>query len=656
MKQTIFLLTLLALVSAPQPQPIQDNYLMTFHACDTASVGDCHDPRNHIVYLAQSADGINWELVPGWEPYGGSVPDVIRRGETLYIYTPGQLMRYYLNSGTMDGPHQVRVNGLQAGFVDPSLILDKNGNLVLFFLYGQQGMDPAGCAEGESSCLRAIGSATEVPGSDGEEFILDEGQRAAMTIDPSSHIKTFSDPDIFFDGGQYVLYVSYGASTSVWVSKELRGEFFLEQALPQGLLTNGTGGVPSGHFDPGSSQYWTYTHIDLNGKSVIRGARHTNLTQPLNESDFTPIISGESIGLGANVSVASPGFTLNTASIEAADIPLEGAPASQPSHTPEFNPFENLTPEMEACLKDTWGEEVFNEITTFQRPPSFEEEPALQECLGDEFRPPGEGPGGPEGEHNPFSDQVYYAISSDGLNWSEGTLLAEKASVPDVLRTSDGTLWAFWVDFSFMTGPNMEQIGIARSDDGGQSWQRLENAIFTGLGEIVPVDPEVIELPDGRIRMYFYDIAVRQIEHPIYSAISEDGIHFELEEGVRLLMDDIYDPDVILLPDGGYRMYVNAMDILSASSRDGLEFTPDEGVRVEQGAVPGSIVLPDGTIRMYNCVQGISVFESQDGLDFELLKEGLIRPEVGQRQILCDPSVAALDDGYLLVYKLNPGQ
>ncbi len=338
-------------------------------------------------------------------------------------------------------------------------------------------------------------------------------------------------------------------------------------------------------------------------------------------------------------------------------VHLSGVVRAQTDNpTPEFNPFENLTSEKEACLKESWGEDVFTEITTFQRPPNFDEEPALLECLGDEFKPPGQGPDGPEGGHNPFTDQVYYATSRDGLTWSEGTLLAEKASVPDVIRKSDGTLWAYWVDFTFMTGPNMEQIGIARSDDDGQSWQRLENAIFTGLGDIVPVDPDVFELHDGRLRMYFYDIAVRQLEHPIYSAISEDGIRFELEQGVRVWMDNIYDPDVILLPDGSYRMYVNGRDILSASSLDGLEFTIDEGVRVEQGAVPGSIVMPDGSIRMYNCVQGISVFESQDGLNFNLLKEGLIRPAAGQRQILCDPSVAELEDGYLLVYKLNPGQ
>jgi len=64
-------------------------YLMAFHACDTSAGIDCNMPMNHKVYLAQSEDGVNWSLVPGWQPFQGSVPDVIRRGDTLYIYTPG---------------------------------------------------------------------------------------------------------------------------------------------------------------------------------------------------------------------------------------------------------------------------------------------------------------------------------------------------------------------------------------------------------------------------------------------------------------------------------------------------------------------------------------------------------------------------------------
>ncbi len=660
----ILALTLVLIPSdilASSQRNVTKNYLMVFHACDTTGGADCHDPRNHQVYLAQSDDGAEWDLAPGWEPFPGSVPDVIRRGDTLYIYTPDQLVRYHLEDSSIEPPVKVKISGLDNGFVDPSLTLDEDGHLVLFFLYGQPGMDPAGCAADEESCLRQIGSATEVDGSDGEQFTLDEGQRVAMTIKSSSQVKSFSDPDIFFDGDQYVLYISHGAWVSVWVSKELHGDFVIEPSLPQSMLTMGEGGVPAGHFDPISEQYWTFVHTDQAGQTIIRRATHANFQQNLSDYSFKTVLTGENVRLGKNYSVASPGFAVNEPGYARESAGQKNPPqdGSAEQHIPEFNPFEEMTTEQEACLREAWGEQVFDEITNFKRPPTFEEETVLQECLGDAFRPPGEhgelGPGGQNGGHNPFTDQTYYATSADGLTWNDGILLADKASVPDVMRTSDGMLWAYWVDFTHMTGPNMERIGIAHSMDNGANWERLGNANFTGLGDIVPVDPDAFELPDGRIRLYFYDITVRQLEHPIYSAISVDGINFTLEEGVRLMMDEIYDPDVIQLPDGSYRMYVNAMDILSASSSDGLAFTPDEGVRVSNGAVPGSIVMPDGSIRMYNCAGGISAYESQDGLNFTLLQQGVIRDTSGEGQILCDPSVTAIEGGYLIVYKVNPG-
>ncbi|HIP97047.1 MAG TPA: hypothetical protein EYH32_07515, partial [Anaerolineae bacterium] len=285
-------------------------YLMALLACDTAT-SDCYDPSHHLVYLAQSDDGLHWSLIPNWQPYQGSVPDVIRRGDTLYIYTPGRLARYHLDTNTLDPPTPVDIADLPGGFVDPSLFIDEQGRLVLFFLYGQPGSDPAGCAPGETTCVRQIGSATEVDGSDGAAFTLDAGQRVSMTVDPQSAIKTASDPDIFFDGEQYVLYLSHGASTSVWVSDELRGAYAQATSLPQGLLTLGTGGVPAGYFDPLSGQYWTFAHINRNGLLVIRRAVHGDLSRQLGESDFVTVISGESLGLGMTYSVGSPSFAVN---------------------------------------------------------------------------------------------------------------------------------------------------------------------------------------------------------------------------------------------------------------------------------------------------------------------------------------------------------
>jgi len=300
-----------AATEAPEETPLEINgkYLMAFHACDT-NAADCHDWQNHRVYLAQSMDGIQWSIIPNWESYFGSVPDVIRRGETIYIYTPGQLVRYHLDSGLLESGLPVTVKGAE-GFVDPSVTIDDQGRLVLFFLYGRIGGDPAGCMPDETTCENRFGSATEVEGSDGEVFALDEGDRVKVTLSSSGPIRTASDPDIFFDGSQYILYIAYGPSISAWTSPDLRGTFTPIAELPGGMLTNDTGGVAAGYYDPVSQQYWTFAHkTDQNLPAIIRRTVHDDLTQQLTDQEWSEI-NGISVGLTATTSIESPGFAVN---------------------------------------------------------------------------------------------------------------------------------------------------------------------------------------------------------------------------------------------------------------------------------------------------------------------------------------------------------
>jgi hypothetical protein len=335
-------------------------------------------------------------------------------------------------------------------------------------------------------------------------------------------------------------------------------------------------------------------------------------------------------------------------------------PASPQVGAPLFNPFQNLTVEQESCLKTAWGDQAFQEITGFQRPPVSDEVNTMGDC-GLELPPPPSGtgqPGGtgsaPGGQPKAFKDQTYFTTSSDGLTWAEGTLLAEKASVPEVIYTTQGVYWAYWVDFTDVSGAGTEDIGVARSAD-GVTWEKLGTVNFGDLGGMTPVDPDVMELPDGRLRMYFYDISGPQGQNSIYSAVSSDGITFALEAGTRFTLSNIYDPNVIILPDGRYRMYLNMQDIVSATSSDGgLTFTKDDGVRVEKGSVPGAIVLPDDLVRLYVCGKGISVYKSTDGLNFTVEKKGVIAIPSGGG-IICDPSVTETPSGYLMVYKYNSG-
>lgn len=72
--------------------PLVEKYLMAFHSCVGGSP-DCNKPAQHEVQLTQSQDGSTWTVVEGWQAYPGSVPDVLRRDEVLYVISTSGLRR-----------------------------------------------------------------------------------------------------------------------------------------------------------------------------------------------------------------------------------------------------------------------------------------------------------------------------------------------------------------------------------------------------------------------------------------------------------------------------------------------------------------------------------------------------------------------------------
>ena len=102
----------------------------------------------------------------------------------------------------------------------------------------------------------------------------------------------------------------------------------------------------------------------------------------------------------------------------------------------------------------------------------------------------------------------------------------------------------------------------------------------------------------------------------ILSAVSDDGEQWEKEPGVRVGPHEpeaglrVVCPDVVPLPDGGYRMYFEAQPpdrparIGSARSADGLTWEPEPGVRFGADnewryGSPRAVPLPDGRWRLY---------------------------------------------------------
>ncbi|MFZ9842756.1 MAG: hypothetical protein ACO3EQ_00310 [Ilumatobacteraceae bacterium] len=305
----IALIAAVASVAILAPYPGQANaavtvptqpYVMAFHTCANGAT-DCNNPANHIVQLAQSADGVSWSLVSGWQSYRGSVPDAFRRGNTLYVFSTSGLLKVNMTTGETSTT-SVSLN--EGSFVDPSIAQLPDGRLILFYLPGIMGQDPAGCAPGEASCVRQIRSAVEVAGSDGSRFVVDSTPRVSETITSGS----FSDPDIFFNGSEWVLYVSRGPSVHAYTSSSIQGSFAF-----RAVVSNSLGGVPSG-LQMADGTIATYVHSNVGGGTEIR--RATSSTGASSIASFQTSLTAQSLGLGTHAE--SPGIAANTPGISCA--------------------------------------------------------------------------------------------------------------------------------------------------------------------------------------------------------------------------------------------------------------------------------------------------------------------------------------------------
>jgi hypothetical protein len=111
-----------------------------------------------------------------------------------------------------------------------------------------------------------------------------------------------------------------------------------------------------------------------------------------------------------------------------------------------------------------------------------------------------------------------------------------------------------------------------------------------GAGEFRVVSSEVVPLPDGdeRLRMYYECCPGPQsTQNSIRSALSENsGLVWTPEPGVRFEAPgrNYSAPRIMILADGRYRLYSSerGLGIISALSDDGLTFRREPGLRIAQ--------------------------------------------------------------------------
>ncbi|HBY73628.1 MAG TPA: hypothetical protein DEG44_02970 [Candidatus Kerfeldbacteria bacterium] len=185
----------------------------------------------------------------------------------------------------------------------------------------------------------------------------------------------------------------------------------------------------------------------------------------------------------------------------------------------------------------------------------------------------------------PMTERLFRATSTDGITFTEQTgsltggvvLLAESdeddfVSVPELIQLADGSIRMY-----FVASTTNSNVHTAVSTDNGATWTREGQIDISGGptgGQIN--DPDVVELADGTYRLFFTTPPADQSigDLRIRSAISTDGRSFTLESGSRVIpattVNALMDPDTILLKDttDQYRLYYGGN--LTAGGADDL--------------------------------------------------------------------------------------
>lgn len=267
--------------------------------------------------------------------------------------------------------------------------------------------------------------------------------------------------------------------------------------------------------------------------------------------------------------------------------------------------------------------------------------------------------------NGPFYHKVYKAISSDGLNFTQkNEIIMDKASVPDVVKTNDGKLYIYAVDGGRRSNSGLM---VALSEDNGLTWKQGSVQIKNNSGKQSVADPQAILQDNGSIRL-FYLIATglpdkkngqpantNQGTYTIKSALSQDGINFIEEEGIRYqsIGEMITDPDIIRIDNKWYMYLSLGPKEIATVSDDGNIFEFLQNIR-QNGSVSKTIPIDNNQFRQYFCRDGISSATSTDGLNW--IDDPGVRIKQGSGEIICDPSPVKIDSGWVMFYKVGPAQ
>lgn len=226
---------------------------------------------------------------------------------------------------------------------------------------------------------------------------------------------------------------------------------------------------------------------------------------------------------------------------------------------------------------------------------------------------------------------ILSAYSADGSAWTldegvrvdvHGPHASQRTLCPDVVPIPGG---GYRMYYEART-PDAPTVILSATSGDGLAWN-LDHGVRIGDGVWSYGSPRCVYFPTDRglvYRLYFHHYSfplasALDAQNHIVSAVSPDGLNFEIEPGVRIAQETeretyaVYAPEVVRLGDGSFRMFyagwAEGIDggIFTAVSGDGVEWTKspeavlDLDVELDCRMVsePCVIELPDGRCRMF---------------------------------------------------------
>ncbi|MBU0765170.1 MAG: Ig-like domain-containing protein [Bacteroidetes bacterium] len=271
------------------------------------------------------------------------------------------------------------------------------------------------------------------------------------------------------------------------------------------------------------------------------------------------------------------------------------------------------------------------------------------------------------------------AKSADGSTWIKTNIvLSDRSSVSDGIILPSGRILIYYVAGCEIVNDNEQMtnsIKVAVSDDNGESWI-YRNVLFdfVPIGGTLPVDPNVIILPDGTINMLVtIDPDMSGQDKPCtYSAISEDGgFTFEIQGQVFAISgQELLDPENFRLNDSIWYLWtggIPGMNRLGVSIDDGLSFIDQGNFCSDTTANPSQCYVTadilkyvDTIYKMYafgdvgGGIDGIVSLTSADCADWTLdsVILELTTPSNIENSRVWAPTVIKLPDStFLMVYE-----